>query len=146
MAEQDNASMRVDVAWQGGMRYTGGRPGGPTLQVDGNREAAPSPVEALVVAIASCSAVDVVEILNKRRTPPTELRVEVEYTRAPTPPRRLTRVKLRYLVATASERVHVERAVALSFETYCSVSRSLDPDLPIEWEVELLPAEAGAAS
>lgn len=145
MAQQDNLSMRIDVAWQGGMLYAGGRPGGPTLQVDGNREAAPSPVEALVVAIASCSAIDVVEILNKRRTPPTELRVEVEYTRAPSPPRRLTAVKLRYLVATASERVHVERAVALSLETYCSVSSSLDPDLPIEWEVEMLPVQAEAA-
>jgi putative redox protein len=145
MEQQDDSRMRIDVAWQGGMLYSGGRPGGPTLQVDGDRASAPSPVEALVVAIASCSAIDVVEILNKRRTPPGSVRVEVEYTRAPTPPRRLTSVKLRYLVATASERAHVERAVALSFETYCSVSRSLDPELPIEWEVEMLPEQAEAA-
>jgi putative redox protein len=139
MAEQTEPAVRADMVWQGGMRFAGGRPGGPTLLVDGERQAAPSPVEALVVSIASCSAIDVVEILTKRRTPPTSLRVEVEYTRAPSPPRRLTDVKLRYIVATRSERHHVERAVALSFETYCSVSRSLDPALPLSWEVELLP-------
>jgi putative redox protein len=146
MAEQENPSVRLDMEWEGGMRFRGGRPGGPTLLLDGEREAAPSPVEALVASIAACSAIDVVEILTKRRTPPTSLRVEVEYTRAPSPPRRLTEVKLRYLVATASERSHVERAVALSFETYCSVSRSLDPALPIGWEVEMLPAEEAAAA
>jgi len=146
MSEQASQAARVDVVWEGGMRFSGGRPDGPTLSVDGGRETAPSPVEALVVSIASCSAIDVAEILTKRRTPPAELRVEVEYMRAPTPPRRLTEVKLRFIVATASERTHVERAVALSFETYCSVSRSLDPSIPISWEVELLPVQTRLAA
>jgi putative redox protein len=147
MSSSDAERMRVDVVWEGGMRYSGGRPGSPTLLVDGERAAAPSPVEALVVSLGACSAIDVVEILNKRRTPPSEVRVEVEYLRAPTPPRRLTELKLRYIVATASERQHVERAVALSFETYCSVSRSLDPTIAVSWEVELLPVgEAAPAS
>jgi putative redox protein len=144
MASSNTERMRVDVVWEGGMRYAGGRPGGPALVVDGERGVAPSPVEALVVSLGACSAIDVVEILNKRRTPPSEVRVEVEYERAPTPPRRLTELKLRYIVATASERQHVERAVALSFETYCSVARSLDPQIAVSWEVELLPVDEPA--
>ena len=59
----------IEVVWEGGKRYRGGKPGGPTLVVDGDREAGPSPVEALIVALGSCSAIDIVEILEKRRTP-----------------------------------------------------------------------------
>lgn len=127
----------IEVGWEGGMRYRGGRPGGPTLLVDGEREAAPSPVEALVVSLAACSAIDVVEILQKRRTPATSLRVRAEYDRAAEPPRRLVRAKLIYTVATESEMTHVERAVALSFEKYCSVATSLAPDTDLTWEVVL---------
>jgi putative redox protein len=145
MSQQENPSIRSEVVWEGGARFRGGRPGGPTLRVDGDREVAPSPVEALIVALASCAAIDVVEILAKRRTAPSGLRVEVEYTRASSPPRRLLEAKLRFLVATASERHHVERAVALSFEKYCSVTHSLDPGIVITREVELLPAEEGSS-
>lgn len=139
MTEQKHEESHVQVVWEGEMRYRGGRPAGPTLLLDGRREAAPSPVEGLVAALAACSAIDVVEILQKRRTPPTALRVDVVYRRAPTPPRRLTEVRLRFTVATRSERHHVERAVELSFEKYCSVATSLAPDIALSWEVELRP-------
>lgn len=133
----------IEVFWEGGMRYRGGPEGGPTLVLDGSRDSAPSPVDALVAAMASCSAIDVVEVLNKRRTPPTALRVRVEFSRAPEPPRRLTDVRLVFTVSTVSERHHVERAVELSFEKYCSVSASLAPDTRISWEVELEPLVGG---
>ncbi len=127
----------IEVVWEGERRYRGGPTGGPTLLVDGERQAAPSPVDSLLVALASCSAIDVVEILEKRRTPPSALRVEVEFERAPSPPRRLMAVRLRYRVATASERQHVERAVQLSFDKYCSVATSLALDTRISWTVEM---------
>lgn len=127
----------IEVVWEGGKRYRGGRPGGPTHVVDGDREVAPSPVEGMLVALGACSAIDVVEILEKRRTPATALTVRVDYARAPSPPRRLTAARLVYRVATASERHHVERAVQLSFEKYCSVATSLAPDTELEWALEL---------
>jgi putative redox protein len=107
------------------------------MVMDGDREAAPSPVEAMLVALGSCSAIDVVEILEKRRTPPTALSVRVEFARADSPPRRLTAAKLHYSVTTASERNHVERAIELSFEKYCSVATSLAPDTQLEWTLEV---------
>ncbi len=134
----------VEVVWEGGMRYRGGPGGGPTILVDGERQAGPSPVDSLVVAIASCSAVDVVEVLNKRRTPPASLRVRVEFARAPEPPRRLTDVLLVYTVAADSDRSHVERAIQLSFDRYCSVIHSLAADTRLRWELEMEPAPAGA--
>ncbi|HEX2188424.1 MAG TPA: OsmC family protein [Longimicrobiaceae bacterium] len=136
----------VEVVWEGGMRYRGGPEGGPTHLVDGKREAGPSPVDAVVVALAACSAIDVVEILEKRRTPPAALRVRAEFSRAPEPPRRLTDVKLVFTVAADSERSHVERAIQLSFEKYCSVVHSLAQDTRLAWELELEPAGAAGAA
>ncbi len=133
----------IEIVWEGGKRYRGGKPGGPTLVVDGEREVAPSPVEAMLVALGSCSAIDVVEILEKRRTPATSLSVRVDFARAATPPKRLTAARLVFRVATASERNHVERAVQLSFEKYCSVATSLAPDTELAWSVEMeSPSEA----
>ena len=135
----------IDVRWEGGERFSGGRPGGPTLLVDGNREVAPGPVDSLLVALASCSAIDVVEILRKRRTPATDLQVRAEFSRAPVPPRRLTAIQLTFRVATDSGLPHVERAVGLSVEKYCSVVHSLQSDIDLRWEVEVVPAGPPAA-
>jgi putative redox protein len=134
----------IEVVWEGGMRYRGGPAGGPTLVMDGERQAAPSPVDSLVVALASCSAIDVVDYLEKRRTPASSLRVSVRFSRAPTPPRRLTDLTLVFHVATESDRDHVERAVQLSFDKYCSVATSLAPDTRLDWTVELEPSAAAA--
>ena len=127
----------VEVTWEGGMRWRGGPGGGPSLVVDGRREEAPSPVDALIVSMAACSGIDVVDYLEKRRTPPSSASVSVRFSRAPSPPRRVTAAHLVFRVATESPREHVERAVQLSFEKYCSVSSTFAPDTEISWEVEL---------
>jgi putative redox protein len=133
----------IEVEWEGGMRFRGGPEGGPTLVMDGAREIAPSPVDGLLVSLAACSAIDVVEILKKRRTPPTVVRVSVEFSRAAEPPRRVTEVRLRYTVASDSARSHVERAIELSFEKYCSVSATFAAEIPVSWELDLRAAEPG---
>lgn len=133
---------RVRVEWEGGMRFRGGRPGEATLLVDGSGKAAPSPVATLLIALASCAAIDVVEILGKRRTPPSMLGVEVEFRRATDPPRRLREVRLHFRVESASTREHVERAIELSFSKYCSVAHSLAPDTELRWELEMDAAPA----
>jgi putative redox protein len=124
------------------MRYRGGRPGGPSLVVDGNSEAGPTPVDTLIIAMASCSAIDVVDYLEKRRTPPTSVRVFVQFSRAPSPPRRVTQARLTFHVAADSPLEHVERAAQLSFDKYCSVSNSLAPDTELSFDVQLSPAAA----
>lgn len=130
----------VEVVWEGGMRWRGGRAGGPTQLVDGASEAGPTPVDALVVALASCSAIDVVDYLEKRRTPPASMSVSVRFSRAPDHPRRLTDAHLTFRVTTTSSREHVERAVQLSFDKYCSVANSIAPDTRLGWTVEIEPA------
>ena len=137
---------RVSVAWAGGQRFDAGRPGGSaTIRLDGTGETGPSPVDGLLGALAACTAVDVVEILAKRRTPLESLEIEVTGHRANAVPARVVRVELVYRMTGAGvERVHAERAVELAVTKYCSVRDSLDPELPVAWTV-VLNGDAGTA-
>jgi len=134
----------VEIVWEGEKRYRGGVPGVPFVVLDGDRSAGPSPVDSLLVALGSCSAIDVVEILEKRRTPAVSLAIRVEFARASTPPKRLTEAILHFTIATVSERHHVERAIQLSMEKYCSVATSLAPDTGLSFSLELIPVEPRA--
>ena len=128
----------VVATWAGGQRFDAGRPDGPAMRIDGTGETGPSPVDTLLNALATCVSADVVGILEKRRTPPAAYAVEIVGTRVESVPRRLERVLLRFrITGDAIEREHAERAIDLSITKYCSVRDSLDPKIPIEWELEL---------
>ena len=126
------------VRWAGGRRFDTGRPGGPTARFDGDAETGQSPVDALLSSCGSCSSVDVVDILTKQRTPPSTFEVEVIGTRVDTIPRRLKHVLLKFRITGAGiERAQAERAIELAVNKYCSVRDSLDPAIPVEWELQL---------
>lgn len=141
MPEGIRSEYPVELVWEGGKRFSGGPPGVPALRVDGERQAAPSPVDAVLVALGSCSAIDVVEILEKRRTPVAALRVSIEFARAPVPPRRITEARLHFDVATDSEAHHVERAIELSMAKYCSVASTFAPDTDLAWTTSVKAAD-----
>jgi putative redox protein len=130
----------VVVNWAGEHRFDAGRPDRPPVRVDADGATGPGPVDTLLIALGTCTAVDVVDILAKRRTPVASLSIEVVGTRldAPQPPRPLTHARLVYKIRGAGiERVHAERAIELAVTKYCSVRNSLDPNVPVEWALEL---------
>lgn len=95
----------------------------------------PSPMEAVLMALCSCTSVDVVGILQKKRQPLTGLRVTASATQAPAPPRVFTHIKLTYAVRGKLSRKAVEDAVSLSKNKYCSVSLMLAKAAPVEYEI-----------
>jgi putative redox protein len=128
------------VTWAGEHRFDAARADGrgAPIRLDGSAGTGPSPVDALVSALAACTAVDVVDILAKRRTPVASLVVDGEAQRFGGTPGKLTAVRLVYRLAGAGiERAHAERAIELAVTKYCSVRDSLDPAIPIEWTLEL---------
>jgi putative redox protein len=128
----------VHVAWAGGEAFDGGRPGQTTMRVDGTGETGPGPVDAVLIGLASCSSIDIVQILAKRRTPVRALTVDVVGHRVDGTPRRLTRIELEFHIAgDGIEREHAERAIALGLDKYCSVRDSLAKDIAIEWKLVL---------
>jgi putative redox protein len=123
----------VRVSWAGEQRFDTGRPDGPVARLDGTGQSGQSPPDALLSALATCSGIDVADILAKRRTPAERLSVDVEGERREEHPRRFTRIRLTFRVdGVGIDAPQVERAIALSLEKYCSVAASLAPDIVLE--------------
>jgi putative redox protein len=123
---------RTRATWQGEHRFEAG-PEGRTAPIDADSKSAPGPVETLLNAVATCSAVDVLDILAKRRTPADKLVIDVTATRRTEPPRRVERLEITFHVDGANiASEDAERAIQLSFEKYCSVAASLAPDIQVE--------------
>lgn len=128
----------VEARWEESLRFEGvGRAGIP-VKLDSSGVAGPSPMESLLLGLASCMGVDVVDILRKMRVPVAGLVVRVEGDRRAEPPRRLTAVRLAFRVkgVAESDRGKLRRAVDLSRDTYCSVLHSLQPDLDLDLRIE----------
>ena len=129
---------RVQLQWQGEHRFDAGRPGGPQIRIDASADTGPSPVDALLIGLGTCTGVDVVDILAKRRTPVSAFHIEVQGERREANPRRVVKAHLIYRIdGPGIEREHAERAVELSVTKYCSVRESLDPAIPVTWSVVL---------
>ena len=128
----------MQLRWEGDHRFDVARPDQPGIRLDGDGATGPSPVDGLVAALASCAAVDVVDILAKRRTPAKTLEIEAIAQRVSTIPRRLKHVELRFrITGEGIDRANAERAIDLSINKYCSVRDSLSKDIPVEWTLEL---------
>jgi putative redox protein len=126
----------LDLVWEGDLRFRG-RAAGVELVLDSDGQKGASPVQALAFALAGCMAIDVVHILRKGRLDLRALRAELVAERAPRDPKRLVRARLHFRVTGAVPPEKVERAIALSRETYCSVWHSLRPDLDFATSFEV---------
>lgn len=130
------ADNRVTISWSGEHRFDAGRPGGPQVRIDASAQTGPGPVDSLLIGLGTCTGVDVVDILAKRRTPVTAFNIEVQAERRETSPRRVLKAHLIFRIdGPGIEREQAERAVELSVTKYCSVRDSLDPAIPITWSV-----------
>jgi putative redox protein len=124
--------------WTEGEAFDVGQPGQPTVRIDGMRKTGPGPVDMLLSALATCSAIDVVSILAKRRTPVAALDIDVRGERAQAVPAKLTSIAMIYrITGEGIDRESAEMAIELALNKYCSVRDSLDPSIPIEWTLML---------
>lgn len=120
------------TVWRGGAHFEH-HAGAATYSTDANLEGAadfqpagPSPMEVVLGALAGCSGVDLVSILQKMRIAIRELRVEVAAERASEHPRVYTRIHMDFHIDTDPvDPARVRRALGLSADKYCSVSAML---------------------
>jgi putative redox protein len=120
------------AVWRGEHHFDAG-PEGRTSPIDADSKIAPGPVETLLNAIATCSGVDVLDVLAKRRTPVERFVVNVTAARRTEAPRRVERLEIEFHIdGVGIEAEQAERAIQLSFEKYCSVAASLAPDIVAE--------------
>ncbi len=128
----------VTVRWKQQLQFEGEGKGRPPILVDADSRAATSPVETLLLAAATCTASDVVIILQKQRIKLEALAIAVQGTRRDTEPRRFTAIAFHFTVrGEGADDTNVRRAVDLSIEKYCSVIASLAPDIAISYDVTI---------
>jgi putative redox protein len=109
------------------------------LDTDHERASAATPVELLLIALGSCTAVDVISILHKKRQQVTDYRVEVRGTRRAEHPRSFSRMEVRHIVRgrKLSEKA-LAQAIELSETKYCSVAATLRPTVEISSSYEII--------
>ena len=120
--------MSLSLVWQQGLHFKSG-PGGPPIEFESSDPNVLSPMHALAHAVMACMSMDVVHILQKGRHDLRGLTVSFEGERASEPPKRYTKMHLRFDVTGDVPEEAVTRAIALSHEKYCSVSNSLRQDI-----------------
>ena len=109
------------------------------FNIDGNRKEGPNPKALLLSAIAACSGIDVVDILNKMRVIFSDLTIDVETEQTEEHPRVFKDIHVLYKIKTAQENEDkVKKAIDLSLEKYCGVSAMLRKNSPIHYKLELL--------
>lgn len=109
------------------------------LDTDHERALAPTPVELLLIALGSCTAVDVISILKKKREQVSAYRVEVRGERRDEHPRSYKRMEVHHVVTgrEISEK-SVSQAIELSETKYCSVAATLRPTAEIVSTFEII--------
>ena len=137
--------MKARVQWMGPeqMSFVAESESGHALVMDGSaeiggRNLGPRPMELLLMGLGGCSSIDVVLILQRSRQQIRDCAVELSAERASEDPKVFTRIHLHYvLTGKGLDEKRVERAVALSAETYCSASIMLSKTAEITHDYEI---------
>lgn len=135
---------KATVHFAGNDFFVGLTPSGhaQVIETDSARDSAATPMELLLIALGSCTGVDVISILKKKRQEITDYRIEVTGQRREEFPRSYTRLEVKHFVRGrgVSEQA-VARAIELSEQKYCSVAATLRGSAEIVTSYEI--AEEG---
>jgi putative redox protein len=140
----ENNQLHATVSWAGDSNFIGRSGSGHAVVFDSNKDngVAPTPMEMLLMSAGACSSVDVVSILQKAKQQVTHCRVVLSGERVDSVPRVFEKIHLHFEVTgfNVSEK-HVERAVNLSAEKYCSVSIMLQKAMTVTHSFAVIPSE-----
>lgn len=132
---------RTEIKYAGEDMFIGTSASGHSQVIDTKSigKSAASPVELLLIAVGSCTAIDVVSILRKKRQIVSDYKIEVTGTRRDEHPRSFTKINIHHIVygRSVSEKA-VADAIELSDTKYCSVADTLKPKVEITTSFEII--------
>lgn len=137
--------MDANVKWEKDLQFTGTADSGFALRMDSHAsaETGASPVEMVALALAGCTAMDVISILRKQKQDVSSFDVKVHAERATDYPRVITSAILEYVVVGRGVAEHaLVTAIDRSLQKYCPVHAMLKRAFPIETRYSIF--EAGA--
>lgn len=122
----------AQVVWKQGMTFEGRGKSGFTVTMDDGPDGF-SPMELVLVALAGCSSMDIISILQKKRQEVNGFEIRVHGLRRDEYPRVFTDITLEYVVRGKDIRPDaVQSAIDLSNDKYCSVMGMLKESVNIQ--------------
>jgi len=138
---------KATILFAGNDFFIGVTPSGHAQAIETNseRSSAATPMELVLLALGSCTGVDVISILKKKRQQVTGYSIEVTGERQAEFPRRYTQLTVKHIVRghNVSEQA-VARAIELSDTKYCSVAATLRTGAKIVTSYEIIEEEVSA--
>ena len=136
--------MQINLSWKGKMAFQAGNEYGNKITLDAKPDAGgegkgPSPMELVLIALAGCTAMDIVVIMRKKRLDLQGLNIKVEGERASEHPKYFTKISVEYnFEGKDLKQEDVKQAVELSRDKYCSVSAMLKEkaEISYRWKIQ----------
>ena len=140
----ENKETTATIHFAGDDFFVGVTPSGHAQAIETNstRGNAATPMELLLLALGSCTGLDVISILKKKRQDVTGYRIEVSGDRRDDYPRSYTRLSVKHIVSghAVSEQA-VAQAIEFSDKKYCSVAATLRGTAEIVSSFEIVEEE-----
>jgi putative redox protein len=94
------------------------------------------PMELLIMGLGGCSGIDVLSILRKQKIEPQGFRIKLSAEREKDAvPSLFTNIHVKFIFKAPIDEAKAQRAVNLSMEKYCSVSKTLEMTAKISHEI-----------
>lgn len=138
--------MEAKVTWESDLSFVGVADSGFPIKMSSpsGPEAGAGPVELTAMALAACTAMDVISILMKKHERVTEFHVLVHAERATSYPKVISSAELEYVVTGHEvKEASLRRAIELSVKQYCPVYAMLSKAFPIELRYTIVEGERG---
>lgn len=138
--------MKITSQWVDGRCFVASNERGNSIVIDGTSpdegtKRGASPMELLLMGVAGCSSIDVVEIAKKQRQNVVDCITTVEAERADTIPRVFTKIHIHFkVIGHDLQEESIGKAVALSAEKYCSASIMLSKAAEVSHSFEIATA------
>ena len=137
-------ALKARVKWIEGTLMVGESGSGHAMVMDGppehgGRNLGMRPMELLLLGMGGCTEFDVMMMLRKSRQEVLSCEVRLEAQRADSEPKVFTAIHAHFVIrgSNLSEK-HVQRAIALSAEKYCSASIMLEKTARITHDYEII--------
>ena len=136
--------MKATIKWVDGVMFLGESGSGHTAVMDGaesqgGRNMGIRPMEMLLLGLGGCASFDVMSMLTKSRQQVTDCTIDIEGQRADAVPAVFTDIHVHYTVTGHDlDPNKVARAVSLSMEKYCSVTRMLSHSVNITHDFSIV--------
>lgn len=127
--------MKTTTIWKSGQAFDSFQ---NETKIEIDAKAGFGPKALLLSALAGCSGIDVVEILEKMKLAFAGLQIEVEADQTNEPPKVFTDIHINFIIKTEEEnRDKVKKAIDLSLDKYCGVSAMLKKNSKIDYKITI---------